>query len=251
MMICSIPTGSWMFHNFVPWDDDADMWLPYADLPKWKKYFSKAEHRNTHDVTAWGYTCGKLDEMDLDVLQAFPANASDTAYYKRTYSDLKEAKEPCHKFKFFNKTSVRPWPQYKWTYPYLDLIFYHENKTHIWDHNYDGMMIPRERFYPLILRPFGNVELSAPADTQYVLHQRFKNFNCKEGTWNHREEKWILKRRSANCSDLYDTYPQVWTKPLSNGSVEESLKIAGKTIKSVVFKGPNFSKMKSKRPYDL
>ena len=160
-----------MYHDIIPWDDDVDMVVPYRDLPRWKKYFREPENRQKLNVHGWGGVWQTRAEWDLNVLQTFPANASDKHWYKLRYKSKR--REPCHKLKVFysGESGVgRKSGSHKWRYPFIDVIFYKEDKTHFWLHG-DTPQInaPLSAVYPLVDRPYGRLMIKAPFDPSFFL----------------------------------------------------------------------------------
>ena len=134
----------------------------------------------THDVHAWRCPYRKwmfghrlLIEWNEDTLATFPSNASDRDLYKRYYTEPDDVEESCHALKYFNRKS--PFAgKLPWRFPFIDFVFYKENRTHVWDHKVLDYALPVERFYPLVWRPFGEKMLLSPFDTLYALHKRYK-----------------------------------------------------------------------------
>ena len=112
--------GSWMFHNVIPWDDDMDLWLPYDDVPKWKRHFRRKNNRERFDIYPFHQNV-KHNEYELKVLQAFPDNASDADFYRREFIQPKNTKETNHKFKFFGLKSPTA-GRYLWRYPFIGMF---------------------------------------------------------------------------------------------------------------------------------
>lgn len=56
---------------------------------------------------------------------------------------------------------------YPWQWPYIDVCFYDENATHIWDASseFRDYVYPKTIVFPTHLRPFTGLWLPAPRDT--------------------------------------------------------------------------------------
>ena len=140
---------------------------------------------------------------------------------------------------------------------HTDILIYNENDSHIWAVDDAKVEIPRENFYPLIWRPLGEVLLPAPRDTLFALHSRYKylskphGFKCKHGHWDHAKEDGRSPRKSANCSELFDTYPHVVEETLGDGLVRELLVRNGTVVNSFTLPQTRNSTLKSNRPYGL
>ena len=127
---------------------------------------------------------------------------------------------------------------YRW--PFIDVLFFLENATHVWCQN--TWMRPRfvsERRYvfPLATRPFVGVRLPTPCDTGVVVHSMFSNIEeCVSREHSHRAEVAFPRymTRRVPCSELADSYPFVHRETIAGGYVNESLRLGGLTLYSVV-----------------
>lgn len=121
-------------------------------------------------------------------------------------------------YKFYFSTSPR-FSEYPWRYPFVDLIFYHENVTHIWQENMQHISsISKQSIFPLILRPFGSLWLPSPRSPHdYFLSVNWNSYadQCHNGEWSHKYEKnkeidefhpW---KSILPCRELFEFYPFV------------------------------------------
>ena len=240
--------GSYMFHDVVPWDDDMDLWIPYTDLPKLKRHFRNSTIWKTHGISSWQ---PPYWEFDLTTLQTFPDDAPDSDFYRAQHNDI--VTEATHVLKYYQLTSINP-GGYPWKWPFLDVVTYHENETHVWNNeNHAVFYIPKDKFYPLGHRPLGPFWIQAPADVGYILRSRYGGFSCKSNWWFHKSEHWSrwLFRRRLPCSLLWDVYPQVWSKNLGLDWEKETLKLGNKTLHSYDIRTRVRLDQPSKRPYDF
>ena len=240
--------GSYMFHDVVPWDDDLDLWIPYTDLPKLKRHFRNSTIWKTHGISSWE---APFWEFDLDTLQTFPEDAPDSDFYRARHNDFDP--EPMHVLKYYKKTSINP-RGYAWKWPFLDVVTYREDETHVWNNeNHDVFFIPKDKFYPLVLRPLGSYWIKAPADVGYILRSRYGGFSCKNNWYWHRSEhfgRWLF-RRWLPCSLLWDVYPQVWSENLGLDWERETLKLGNKILHSYEIRTRVRLDQPSKRPHDF
>ena len=73
------------------------------------------------------------------------------------------------------------------------------------------------------------------------------------GTWDHvhaRRRRRDLQKR-ANCSLLFDTYPQVWATELTDGYTREYLKLGDTVLRTEIIPGPREPLKRSRRPWDF
>ena len=237
--------GSYMFHDIVPWDDDLDLWIAYTDLPKVKRYFRNKTLWEHHGIAAYR---DPLGEYDLRTLLKFPDNVTDDALYQVHPGSKLHSH---HQFKFFLQSSSRAGAN-PWRWPFVDVVFYRENDTHVWnDEEKDVLYLQKDTFYPLIKRPLGRHWINAPSDTGHYLRSFYGSFSCSSNTWLHSFEHryaWLL-RQKVECAKLWSTYPQVWAKPLDEkGGEVEILKVGNRTIHEIVIKDAKM-KRPSRRPF--
>ena len=258
--------GSYMMHDVMPWDDDIDIWIDLADLPKVKRLFSNQTLRQEYEVTSfWSFR----DEFSLENLQTFPRNAPDHEYYVYKYQAHKASfpiktlnhyiNGEYHMFKFFrhNASRIGHWPlrpiiTRPWKWPFIDIFFFTKNKTHVW--NYEAPIkinvLNRSDFFPLHKRPLGRLWLPAPYNPYAVLKVRVPSFQCYRSEHSHQDDAIHLKSPVC-CSSLHPYYPMVTPdRGEGGGDVIESLQFGGKVIQTVHIKGEAPSPL-SKRPHDL
>ncbi|CAL1527718.1 unnamed protein product [Lymnaea stagnalis] len=126
-------------------------------------------------------------------------------------------------------------PPYAWSYPFIDIFFYGENATHIWDtcpHFRKKFCYPKSMIFPLRRRPFENVSLLAPRDTRAVISKTYNLDECASNAYNHSKEKTI-KGLTVQCSLLHSLHPFV-TRKNENGGCNETLMYKG-NITSVFY----------------
>ena len=123
------------------------------------------------------------------------------------------------------------------TFPFLDICFYNENKTYISDIDLSMARSQYEKssVFPLVLRPFYHLWLPAPKDTAEVIRQEFNGTEnmCKLHLWNHKINKVLLFHEvSVPCTELCSYFPCVNRTQTSSGHLE-SLVIGEDTIYSL------------------
>jgi len=180
-----------------------------------------------HGIIPW--------DDDMDVMM----NISDKPILRRVLSSRlpnyllsdKQGK----RWKFFSTLS-RPIPGISWSWPYLDISFFRENETHIWDSDpafRSAYTFPKEDVFPLTNRPFMDSMLPAPRNTSRFLGGRYSMNECKSNTYDHRMERFVsmFMRKSIPCEALRDIYPWVDRSPLPGGAVNETLIFKGNIVR--------------------
>ena len=146
------------------------------------------------------------------------------------YSIVKSA---IYRWKFFasNSTAIK---HYKWKFPFIDLSFYYENDTSLWD--LDPGFRRRNTYrksdvFPLCRRPFSPFMLPAPRNTRVFLKQQFDIEDCVSSSWSHSAESRIAKARQVTkpCNKLWGVLPFVFRTRTSHGT-NETLKIGSRII---------------------
>lgn len=122
----SCSSGSYTHHDFLPWDDDVDIRAPNKD--RWRML--------------------RLLRQELyQTIAVIHVEHEEYGGYDKIYF---------------------PWApragRQIWTYPFIDIGYYDENDTHIWQANYgfdsiDACSLSKENIFPLVWRPFGEIWL--------------------------------------------------------------------------------------------
>ena len=155
-------------------------------------------------------------------------------YAKLAYGRLKVFSE--------NGTNTSDYP---WLWPYVDVTFYRQNRTHLWcDHrDFPNEIYWKRDVFPLHLRPFENLHVKSPRDGFAFLHQTFNNLNCETYFYSHKFES--IKEESikaVRCSHFKNHLAFVYRHPSAGGSgIQETLVIGNKTIHSLVVIEPQYA----------
>jgi len=175
-MVAGTLLGSYRHHGRIPWDDDVDFAVSIKDKPV--------------------------------AFKALTALFPDYGLYLSGTLD-----SPCH-WKFYSRREGNghqvPFRPFRW--PFVDLVFYAENETHVWSappHLADERW-PRHYIFPLVRRPFEGMWLPAPCNTAGVLAVNFDLSECRSRVHSHIYHVRMLRGGlSVPCRSLAERYPFV------------------------------------------
>ena len=214
--------GSFMMHDMIPWDNDLDVMVSWKEMPKTLNVFRRiTKEGRGFEAMNYQVHVNKSDFKDLEKNISYPTDVF-------------------HKFKFFRSNSSKA-GAYQWRWPFIDIKFFNENDTHIWPVDYANVVYhtAKQHFYPLHLRPFGNLWLPSPADTRRFLQNKFKTFRCCSSNWNHETERG-QKPAEVSCGDVKAYYPVVHRSAFGQGTVE-TLKLDKHVVQSLLVDEPFYS----------
>ena len=142
-----------------------------------------------------------MDAQDVDKFVSVLNNQT-------TFPDLKWIKSSRYKYKLFLSSGIKA-GRYNWTYPFIDVFFYQQNRTHIYRKFRNVLVYTlKTDVFPLKLRPFGKYWLpTATNPINYLKPLNYSNYHhtCIRGGWNHRQET-RQKAYRANCSIIREHF---------------------------------------------
>lgn len=141
--------GSLRHHDIIPWDTDADVWMPFDK----RLIFANA-----------------IQRLNSTLIQYYPRGGSDP---NRAYCKLS----------FFPTPFAGRMP---WHFPFLDIFYYRKNETHVWSTDHDNYLATD--VYPLMMRPLGSLWFPAPRNGFIFLNKKVLQ-TCRLHSYDHRAEK--------------------------------------------------------------
>lgn len=195
--------GSFRHHGMMPWDDDIDLLM-------------RTEER---DAIFGAFRQRSNQTGDIGVE---PANSRRMKLFHRNQS-----------------IAVKGW-KYRW--PTIDVSFYYENATHIWEGygKKDYHIMSKSIIFPLHLRPFETLMLESPRDAFAVLTKEYKDPNCVSLSYVHRKEHKSRSIKRFSCEVVRSIYPFVHRRVVGS-CVEETLILNGKVLHSVLMNEPTYA----------
>lgn len=147
-----------------------------------------------------------------------------------------------HRYKFYD-VSGHYLKSVSWKSPFLDIAFYKENSTHLWDNYYTKLLVYKKSdVFPLVDRPFLGRLYPTPRDPLRVLQVNYNLDQCSTGYYNHTAEakKDISKVKTVPCSSLLDVIPFVQHVRGPGGAwCEEILTFRGEVLGTFVRNSTN------------
>jgi hypothetical protein len=120
-------------------------------------------------------------------------------------------------------------------WPFVDIFYFEENATHIWDDQkwkIREFVIEKKKVFPILRRPFSHLWLPVPCDTKAFLETLLGDIRyCQSMRGSHKRDVTIpfYKWQTVLCSDLHACVPFVHRSELNRSHWEEALRIGAFT----------------------
>jgi hypothetical protein len=122
-----------------------------------------------------------------------------------------------------------------WRWPFIDISFYKEKGTDIWDIGFPEYRFKKDWVFPLTKRPFEGYWFNAPKNTLKCLQKNIDLTMCVTANWNHRHEHGNSKLYSEKCDKFRPYYAFVNRTKLADGKVKETLTFRSRVLQEVIF----------------
>jgi hypothetical protein len=185
--------GSVRHGGLIPWDDDIDVLVDEKHTNELKKAFKP---------------------------------------FRPIYTVHDRGTDPILKL-YSNKSYRCPGNRCAWMWPFLDICFYAQNDTLIWENHpyFAKKKYEKVDIFPLHKRPFENMMVNAPRNSLKFLDKIYGGASDSCGTWyyKHSTERGGYPTVWMSCKYLKDLYPFVFRRWV-NGTMEETVKLGDRIL---------------------
>ncbi|CAL1536064.1 unnamed protein product, partial [Lymnaea stagnalis] len=175
-----------------------------------------------HDIIPWDDDIDViLNELDKPkLLQALNESVGDFRAYLNHYGVVK--------FYWLKGKPIRDLP-YLW--PFIDIFFYTENTTHIYDAliEFSEFSYRKTSVFPLCHRPFAGSLLPVPRFSLSTVLKTYSLSQCASLSYRHKFESSISHVHKVPCDQLHQVYPFT-RRTVKHGLSKELLVKDGQTL---------------------
>lgn len=142
-----------------------------------------------------------------------------------------------YRWKLYSSLS-RPIKGILWEWPFLDISFFQENETHIWDSDptfNNSFSYTKDLIFPTRMRPFLGSKYAAPRDSLRVLQKTYSLDICRSNAYDHKREEKVadILQMNVSCESLKYHIPLVRRTWFPEG-MNETLYLGDNAIQSVI-----------------
>ncbi|KAK2169614.1 hypothetical protein LSH36_8g02015 [Paralvinella palmiformis] len=139
---------------------------------------------------------------------------------------------------------AKPLANQPWAWPYIDISFYFQNDTHIWDSSpeFSRYVYPKEAVFPLHKRPVAGSYFNSPHDAYVNLRLTYRSIGCSPAIYNHKHEEFTKgPRMDIPCILFKEHVPFVHRSKGDRGGVLEKLMLGDVVIHEIVVNEPAYA----------
>ena len=232
--------GSFLFHDLLPWDDDIDIFIDIKYVNRFRMMFASEEVSTLFQVTSYLEVTNQYsDEVLLDVI---PFNDITKCLFPDDHPAKSDNKSyRCFQQAKFSRRGVKRTYPYKWSYPFIDCVFFAANGSHFikMDPNPSGrFLIPTISIYPLYRRPFNRLWVNAPRNPRSLLKHMYGSFFCYSSDFSHEEIKHNRQLQYLPCWEAKNCFASVCRRPITRrDSVPQALARSQWSIEELFLQG--------------
>ena len=208
--------GSYLYHDFIPWTDDMEIFIDIYDLFKFQRLFQRPDLVKVYSVTEYyqrRIKASRFISLGDDLSRVCKAPDIDPyCIYKYKISLLDSTKSS----------------RYKWNDPLINVFFTLNNGTHVYNlqdwRKEKPIVLKIQDFYPTVQRPFNRHWIPGPRNPKTFLDMDSNRFMCRDSSL--KQMRFNLNQnRMSPCQELRSHLPYVVQKkvknPSSNGVVSK------------------------------
>ena len=143
-----------------------------------------------------------------------------------------------HILKIFCSDGVKvPFKPFRW--PLVDIFFYDENVTHVWNSHPDFTVSecwPKSAVFPLRKRPFGPIQMFSPCNALGVIGKNYDQISCQSRVQSHALDLTIplVGKNTMQCEQISHFTPFV-NRTVEDKVTTEKLMLAGRVLQTITF----------------
>ncbi|CAH1784296.1 unnamed protein product [Owenia fusiformis] len=234
--------GSYLFHDYLPWDDDVDLNILDTDIPKVVKFLI-----HMIKTTDNGLYVHEYEHSEISLFRWSCDNRTDISHRGEELTRVLSDTTKLILFKIFRCRDNYA-GRYIWKFPFADISIFQSNKTHLWQIA-DKKIYLKEKIFPTKFRPLNSEWFPTPRDTLYYLRTLLPEFWCMIGIWDH-DFELPQKETKYDCASITKCYPIVYRYPHRQGSLEV-LALNGMVLHKVIIPGKYDRNLLPKQPLSV